>query len=90
MKMDHCEQLDIQYELQGVIFDHENTVALVKEKKSGTITLISNIEADRMKLKAAELSKISILKNGCSFTLYLNQSSDKDSHEISNNRNTSS
>lgn len=87
---DHCKQLDIQYELQGVVFDHENTVALIKEIKSGTTMLISNIEVGRMKLKAAELSKVKVLQNGCSFTLHLNQLNDKDGHEIFNHHITAS
>lgn len=85
-----CKQLGIQYELQGIVFDHENTVALVQEIESGAMMLISNIEADRMKLTAAELSKVKVLQNGCSFTLYLNQPSDKDSHEISTHNITAS
>lgn len=85
---DPCKQLDTQYELQGVVFDHETTVALVKEIESGVIRLISNIEADGMKLKTAELSRVKVQRNGCSFTLYLNQPSDKDGHEISTHHTT--
>lgn len=82
-RTDFCEQLVTHYQLQGVVLDHKNTVALVKEVESGAILLISKIETNSLKLETAELSKVKLLRNGCRFTLHLHQPSDREGHEIS-------